>query len=198
MEAWRRLQADYPVLQGLDKETFLGSNGLYDVISAYLASLDKGRSVDRSELRRWIDNPSIARTRQRPPSTPNTDGASVATIVTTVLVLGVLLGGLYYLGRNLFGGQDTGEAASQYQTVRDDFDLGSCIRKAVDSCESACEKDPTTTYCGIMFMDGVVGSGCTQDMKSRQYGAQVERCKATACEKMEDQAWEGCYSQMKR
>lgn len=73
-----------------------------------------------------------------------------------------------------------------------------CIKDTVSDCERACSSDPKFVYCGIVYMDRVIGSGCTVEMDALSYEKKVERCKSRACGKVKNDAWDACWAQHRR
>jgi len=73
-----------------------------------------------------------------------------------------------------------------------------CIDDAVSKCERACSSDPKFVYCGIVYMDQVLGSGCTAEMDALSYEEKVEKCKSRACSKVKSEAWDACWEQHRR
>ena len=57
-----------------------------------------------------------------------------------------------------------------------------CIAKFVNDCKKACEVDPIMAYCGFVYPDDVIGSGCVQHLDGMTRGEQIEACQQQACD----------------
>lgn len=68
-----------------------------------------------------------------------------------------------------------------------------CIDNHVSRCKKACEVDPIKAYCGVVYPDNVIGSGCVQHLDWMARSEQIEACKARACDgEMLLSAFEAC------
>ena len=65
----------------------------------------------------------------------------------------------------------------------------------VESCVSrnirACDVDPEFTYCGIVYGDNVIGSGCTSKIRNKPFNERAQFCK----EQVEDNVYTMCLIQ---
>ena len=67
-----------------------------------------------------------------------------------------------------------------------------CLDNIESKCESACSIDALDTYCGVIYLDKVVGSGCVSEMRKLPFKERVEKCKKEACRKMVVDAFDAC------